>query len=76
MPSNALGKLAARKVILLIAVSPAPAQAPNTPVARFHHSGVYDETRKEFLIYGGFTYDQKIQQLSDVWGWDGTWRLV
>jgi hypothetical protein len=62
---------------LLIATSSALAQVPTVPAPRFHHSGVYDEARKEFLIYGGFTYDQKIQKLGDLWGWNGsTWKLV
>src|SRR5215467_5140104 len=64
-------------VPLLIAASPAIAQVPKVPAGRFHHSGVYDEARKEFLIYGGYTWDQGEKKLGDVWGWNGTaWRFV
>jgi len=53
------------------------AQAPNVPAGRFHHSGVYDEPRKQFLIHGGFTWDQGTKRAGDVWGWDGTrWQLI
>jgi hypothetical protein len=64
-------------ILLLIAGSSATAQVPNVPAGRFHHSGVYDETRTQFLIYGGFTWDQGTKRLGDVWGWDGTkWQLI
>ena len=77
MASTCLRRTALSLALPLIAVSFALAQAPNAPAPRFHHSGVYDEARKEFLIYGGFTYDQKLQMLSDVWAWNGSiWRLV
>ena len=77
MASNYLRSIARLAVLLSVAVSSALAQVPNVPAPRFHHSGVYDEARKEFLIYGGFTYEQEIKRLSDVWGWNGsTWRLV
>jgi len=64
-------------ILLLIAGSSATAQVPNVPAGRFHHSSVYDETRNQFLIYGGFTWDQGTKRLGDVWGWDGTkWQLI
>jgi hypothetical protein len=76
MTSKALRRIVSL-VLLLIAASTAIAQVPNVPAARFHHSGAYDEGRKEFLIYGGYTWDQETKKLGDVWGWNGTtWQLV
>ena len=75
-----LKTIAASILIPLAAASSALAQAPNAPAPRLHHSGVYDEARKEFLIYGGYTWNQETQKTkpsSDVWAWNGsTWRLV
>ena len=78
MALTALPRIVSLTIIpFLIAVSTAIAQAPKVPAARFHHSGVYDEARKEFLIYGGYTWDQGTKKLGDVWGWNGsTWQLV
>ena len=72
------GRVLTLPALLLIAASGATAQAPNAPSARLHHSGVYDEARKEFLIYGGYAWDQGGEKkLGDVWGWNGSaWRLV
>jgi hypothetical protein len=54
--------------------------APTAPAARFHFSGTYDETRKEFVIYGGYIWDQATsttKSASDVWGWNGTtWEQI
>ena len=75
MASKALRRIVSLTVPLLIAASTGTGQVPNVPAARFHHSGVYDEARKQFLIYGG--YDQGTKKLGDVWGWNGTtWQLV
>jgi hypothetical protein len=67
-------------ILCLTAVSSALAQTGNTPAPRLHHSGVYDEARKEFVIYGGFTWNPKTQKTEpqgDVWGWNGAaWRLI
>ena len=77
MASKALRRILWLTLPLFIAASTAKAQVPNVPAARFHHSGVYDEARKEFLIYGGYTWDQGTKKLGDVWGWSGTtWQLV
>jgi hypothetical protein len=72
-----LPRIVSLTISFLIAASTAIAQAPKVPAARFHHSGVYDEARKEFLIYGGYSWDQGTKKLGDVWGWNGsTWQLV
>ena len=67
-------------VPLLLAASTATAQEPSVPAGRLHHSGLYDENRKEFVIYGGYTWNQsaqKVQSASDVWGWNGSrWELI
>jgi hypothetical protein len=68
-------------VVFLSAVVPGVAQnASSWPAARFHHSAVYDEARKEFVIYGGYIWNQaaqKVQPASDLWGWNGsTWNLL
>ncbi len=67
-------------VPLLLAASTATAQELSVPAGRLHHSGVYDENRKEFIIYGGYTWNQsaqKVQSASDVWGWNGSrWELI
>jgi hypothetical protein len=78
MALTALPRIVSLTVIpFLIAASTAIAQAPKVPAARFHHSGVYDEARKEFSIYGGYTWDQGTKKLGNVWGWNGsTWQLV
>jgi hypothetical protein len=62
---------------LSLTTSRAAQSASKAPAPRAHHSGVYDEAHKEFLIYGGFTFDEKVQRLSDVWAWNGSsWRFV
>ena len=77
MALKTLPRIVSLTIPLLIAASTATAQAPNVPAARLHHSGVYDETRKEFLVYGGYTWDQGTKKLDDVWGWNGSaWQLV
>jgi hypothetical protein len=79
MASNYIRKLPAL-MLSLVALSQAIAQAPKSPAARLHHSGVYDEARKEFVIYGGYTWNQaaqKVQAASDVWAWNGMqWKLI
>jgi hypothetical protein len=60
--------------LLLAASTAATAQEPSVPAGRLHHSGVYDENSKEFVTYGGYTWNQslqKVQSASDVWGWNG-----
>jgi hypothetical protein len=77
MDLNYLRSIAATLILASIAVATALAQSLNVPAPRFHHSGVYDEARKEFLIYGGYIWDQGTKKVGDVWGWNGTtWRLV
>jgi hypothetical protein len=69
--------MAAMLVVSLTPMPSALAQTPTVPAPRFHHSGVYDEARDEFLIYGGFVYDQQPKAAGDVWGWNGSsWKLV
>ena len=67
-------------VLWFVAVYSAIAQSSNWPVARLHHSGTYDDVRKEFVVYGGYTWNQtsqKVQAASDVWAWNGIrWRLI
>jgi|SRR5580692_693973 len=76
MISKALRNVVSLAIAPLFAAT-ATAQAPIAPAGRFHHSGAYDETRKEFLIYGGFTWDHGTKRVGDVWGWDGTkWQLI
>jgi hypothetical protein len=76
MISKALWNVVSLTIPLLIAAT-AIAQTPIAPAGRFQHSGVYDEARKQFLIYGGFTWDQGIKRVGDVWGWDGAkWQLI
>ncbi|HWO39522.1 MAG TPA: hypothetical protein VNO32_62915 [Candidatus Acidoferrum sp.] len=76
MISKAIRKAVSLTIPLLIAAT-AIAQTPAGPAGRFHHSGVYDETRKQFLIYGGFIWDHGTKRAGDVWGWDGTkWHLI
>jgi hypothetical protein len=68
-------KVATLTILSFIAALSAASQGIDGPVPRFHHSGVYDEALKEFLIYGG--YDQGAKKLSDVWGWNGNnWKLI
>jgi hypothetical protein len=70
-------RIASFTALLLVAASSATAEAPKVPAARFHHSGVYDEARKEFLICGGYTWDQGTNKLSNAWGWNSTtWQLI
>ena len=80
MAMEFIWRIASLSALLLVAASSgssAAAQAPNAPPGRFHHSGVYDETRKQFLIYGGFIWDQATKRAGDVWGWDGSrWQLA
>ena len=80
MVSKVLRRILFIAVPLLLAASTATAQDPNVPAGRLHHSGVYDESRKEFVIYGGYTWNpslQKVQSASDVWGWNGSrWELI
>jgi hypothetical protein len=80
MVSKVLRRILSLTIPLLIATPAATAQVQNGPAGRFHHSGVYDEARKEFLIYGGFIWDEGTKgtkRLGDVWGWDGNrWQLV
>jgi galactose oxidase-like protein len=67
-------------VLSLVAVYSALAQSANWPVARLHHSGTYDVAHEEFVVYGGYTWNQatqKVQVASDVWAWNGIkWRLI
>lgn len=76
--SNVLKKIVALTIPLLVATLVSIAQVPNAPTGRFHHSGVYDEARKLFLVYGGFIWDQgTTKMVGDVWGWDGTrWQMI
>src|SRR5580704_9657917 len=75
MVSKVLTRILTLTIPLLFATLVSTAQAPNVPPGRFHHSGAYDESRKQFLIYGGFTWDQGPKRVGDVWGWDGSkWR--
>jgi hypothetical protein len=80
MASNYFRNLVALMVGLLVVLLPALGQVRNVPAARLHHSGVYDENRKEFVIYGGYTWNQsaqKVESASDVWGWNGSrWELI
>jgi Galactose oxidase, central domain len=77
MASKVPARILTLTIPLLLATLGSTAQSPNAPAGRFHHSGVYDEARKQFLIYGGFTWDQGTKRVGDVWGWDGTkWQLV
>jgi hypothetical protein len=75
MISKALRNVVSLTIPLLIAAT--ANQTPIAPAGRFHHSGVCDETLKQFLIYGAFTWDQGTKRAGDVWGWDGTkWQLI
>jgi hypothetical protein len=58
MISKALRNVVSLTIALLI-VAAAIAQTPIAPAGRFHHSSVYDETRKQFLIDGGFTWSKE-----------------
>ncbi len=53
---------------------------PNWPAARYHHSAAYDESLKQWVIYGGYLWNQqtqKVQVTSDLWGWNGnSWKLI
>src|SRR5258708_2907142 len=64
----------------VFAVYSAIAQSSNWPAARLHHTGAYDDAHKEFVVYGGYTWNQasqKVQAASDVWAWNGiSWRLI
>lgn len=66
--------------VLSLINSSAGQSLSKAPAARLHHSGVYDEVRKQFMVYGGYTWNekaQKVQSASDVWGWNGTaWELI
>ncbi len=55
-----------------------PQDAAKRPAPRFHHSAVYDASRKQFLIYGGYVWkNQKPTLAGDVWGWDGqSWLFI
>jgi hypothetical protein len=76
MISKALRNVVSLAIVPRFAAT-ATAQAPIAPAERFDHWGVYDETRKEFLINGGFTWDHGTKRVSDVWGWGGTnWQLI
>jgi hypothetical protein len=62
---------------LVLTASGKRQDAPKAPAPRAHHSGVYDAARREFLIYGGFTFDGQVRRLTDVWAWNGrVWRFV
>lgn len=78
MASKVQVRLLTLIIALLFATRISTAQAPNAPAGRLHHSGVYDEARRLFLIYGGFKWDQgTTKMVGDVWGWDGTrWQLI
>jgi uncharacterized protein YbaA (DUF1428 family) len=53
---------------------------PTWPAARYHFSAAYDESLKQWVIYGGYIWNlktQKVQVTSDVWGWNGSsWKLM
>jgi hypothetical protein len=80
MTSNLVERMACRSVLAVIRVSSAMGQASSWPAARFRHSGVYDEGRKEFEIYGGYTWNptaQRVESASDIWAWNSsTWKLI
>lgn len=47
------------------------------PAPRAHASSVYDARHSEFLVYGGYTFDNGVKMLDDLWAWNGTsWHLV
>lgn len=50
MTSNLVERMAWRSVLAVIRVSSAMGQASSWPAARFRHSGVYDEGRKEYAV--------------------------
>src|SRR5258707_6513805 len=72
MASNYFRNVTALVVGSLIAMSQAVPQVPTVPAARFHHSGVYDEARKEFLIYGGYTWDRGTNEFGAGRRWHGS----
>lgn len=47
------------------------------PQPRAHHAGAYDTATGELIIYGGFTYDNGVKRLGDIWAWNGQgWRYI